>query len=215
MATSAVSNAVIVTIDNLTLGGPSSLISAGNATFNGQGFTPNTAGVGTGDTVAANLPLSNPVQLLTISVVGRSSTGGTAGNIFLDIYSGNASGAPAAANYIGSSTNFLDVEGALDNQILTFNFNSLNLIPSTTYTFYFSTNNVAGGAATGRVEAAGFPPAGNESTYAGGNSIGTASFNAISTLDMRFSATFDSVPEPTVAMLGGLGVLGLLRRRRA
>jgi len=50
----------------------------------------------------------------------------------------------------------------------------------------------------------------NSSSYPGGEMTGLAT-----TGDLAFAVTTTPVPEPSVALLGGLGILGLLRRRRS
>jgi hypothetical protein len=47
-----------------------------------------------------------------------------------------------------------------------------------------------------------------------GASFNVDSTNTITTTQMAITYTYDAIPEPSAALLGALGVLGLLRRRR-
>jgi hypothetical protein len=205
-------NANIITIDNYTLNATDP-VSAGNATFGWQSFTPNVGGPGSGDTVAANSPMLTVVYLETISFAGRTSTGGATGPLFLNIYSGTGT----SGTLIGSSTNSITVNGAGDNNKLTWNFDDIALNSSTTYSIAASSSQGGAVATAGfRVEATDGDTGstGAQSSYTGGSAAGPTG-TAVA-FDTRFSATLNTVPEPASAGLIGLsGLLLLARRRRA
>ena len=64
---------------------PSLVTTGSQATFGAQGFRLSVAGAGSGDTVAANLPLSPTADLNSITAVKAPSGAATAGNLFLKI----------------------------------------------------------------------------------------------------------------------------------
>lgn len=182
------------------------------ATFGSQGFTPNVAGPGLTDNVTANSPLPANVFLTSITLVKAPAGTATAGQLFLDIYTGAGNG----GTYIGSSLNSFDVNNAASLSELTWQFPTLLLSSSTLYNFAFSTDNLAGGTTGigGRVAAANFG-GGFVSTYSGGVAYNANTPSTSTALDARFLATFETVPEPShVALLGVTAVGWLYRRRR-
>lgn len=198
---------------------------ASQATFGAQSFNLNVAGAGTNDTVAANLSAINSagvgqITLNSITFVRAPSGTATVGSLFVKIYTGSAdaSGTPFAV-----STNSIDVNGATALSDLTWTFGSPALSAATNYFAVFSTNGASNSTGTdgvgARIAAANFG-GGFLSTVYGGSDTSLRGFNSLNppvgtNLDARFLVNFDVVPEPSSALLGGLGAICLLRRRRA
>jgi hypothetical protein len=177
----------------------------GNAAT-GQSFTP---GVG--------ISPDPGVSTTTIELTGVSfwSNGGSAAGsgdtntIYLLIYDANPAG---TANLIGASTNFIDHNPNLAaGTELAWTFNNLTLNYNTTY-FAMVASNTTGSLGINDV-GIGFQSQ-NTNPYAGGTAF-IDNFVAAAGADLKFTATFaNAVPEPSTALLGGLGLLALLRRRR-
>lgn len=138
-------------------------------------------------------------------VTGRNTT-------YLLIYDANPAG---AANLVGSSTNFIDLDPASNAPAgtqLTWTFDNLTLAYNTTYFAVISSS-----SAGTTVNDIGFGFQNNlANPYSGGTALAD-NFGVQAGSDLKFSASFANpvaVPEPTAALLGSLGVLTLLRRRR-
>ena len=184
---------------------PNEPTAQGNA-GTGQSFTPS---VGMVDD-------SGP-STLTIDLTGFSlwSSGGASATTgrnttYLLIYDANPSG---AANLVGSSTNFIDLDpisNAPSGTQLTWTFNNLTLNYNTTY---FAVISSSSAGTTVNDIGVGFRNS-TLNPYAGGNALAD-NFAVQGTGDLKFSATFaNPVPEPAAALLGSIGILTLLRRRR-
>ncbi|MFD0895632.1 hypothetical protein KBB96_01525 [Luteolibacter ambystomatis] len=195
----------------------SGLVTTGSqATFGGQSFILSTAGAGTGDTVAANSPLPATATLNSITFVKAPTGSATAGQLYVKIYTGSAD---ATGTPVAVSSNSIDVNSATALSDLAWTFSGSSLSTSTTYFAVFSTNNANDSTGTdgvgARIAAANFG-GGFVSTYSGGTA-----FNANSptpagvAFDSRFAVTFTTVPEPSAALLGSLGLLAIFGRRRA
>jgi hypothetical protein len=214
ICTASVASAAIVTLDNKD---SSTVTTTGSqATFGAQTFRAATAGPGTNDSVAAATPLPATVYLQTATFVKAPSGSATAGPLYIDVYAtDNGSNIATGGTYIGSSTNAIDVNNATALADVTWNFASLAISSSSTYSFAFSTDAIAGGTSTvgARLAAANFG-GGFVSTYSGGTAYNSVNPPAAVSLDARFATTFDTVPEPTGCALAGVGGLLLLARRR-
>lgn len=200
-------NAALIVLDNKDA---ATVTTTGSqSTFGSQSFTPSIAGVGLADTVAANSPLPANVFLTSITTVRAPLATATAGQLFLDIYLGGGSG----GTYIGSSLNSIDVNSATSLSDMTWYFPFLSLVSTSQYSFTFSTDNVAGGTSGvgGRIAAANFG-SGFVSTYSGGVAYNQS--NSEQTLDARFLATFETIPEPSSLLFIGMVVGGLCLARR-
>ena len=196
------------------------LVTTGSqATFGAQSFILSVAGAGTNDTVAANAPLPATATLNSITFVRAPSGTATAGALYVKLFTGsaNATGTPLAV-----STNSIDINGAAALTDLTWNFSSETMSTTTTYYAVFSTNNANDATGTdgvgGRIAAANFG-GGFLSTVYGGADTNLRGWNNANppvgqNLDSRFTVSY-TIPEPSAALLGGIGMFGLLRRRRA
>lgn len=183
-----------------------------NATFGnaatGQSFTPS---VGMVDDPGVN---TATIDLTAFSFWsnGGSATGTSTGNlntVYLLIY--NAF--PSEGSFVGSSTNFIDHNPNLaQGTQMTWTFNNLTLAYNTTYYAVFASNQTG---ALGTNDVGIGLQTQNTNPYAGGNGL-IDNFNSGGTQDTKFSATFaNPIPEPSATLLGGLGMLALLRRRRS
>lgn len=201
-----------IVLDHVNL--PSLTTAGSQATFEYQTFTSSIGGLGTTDTVSANSPLEKLSALETISFVRAPSGNATGGSLFIDIYTGSAGD---DGIFLGSSLDSVDINSASALEVLTWSFGDLLLNSADTYSLVFSTNSGAGGTTGGRVAAAN-NGAGFFDTYTGGFARGPG--DAVVAFDTLFAASFFVVPipEPSAAVLFGLGIAGIsafcLRRRR-
>lgn len=182
-----------------------------------QSFRINYPGAGTpangGNDNIASLPPGVPVALNTATFVRApaSTTLGTAGPLFLDLYEFTGP-VPHLGAYIGSSTNSIDVNNAAPLSNLTWNFPSLWLTQGVEYLLQFSTDGVAGNPATGRIAGANFG-SGFGNTYTGGSAAQPN--GTLLGFDTRFELTA-SVPEPAsiMVLLGGVAISGWRLRQK-
>ncbi|BCU75295.1 PEP-CTERM sorting domain-containing protein [Luteolibacter sp. LG18] len=166
---------------------------AGNLST-GAAFTFTTGSLGT-DTI-----------LSTIGLEGRQTgTGSSGSTLTLEIWSDtDNNSATLGGVLLGTSTN----STALGlNATSLFTFNGVTLSDNTVYTVHVLGTGTPGFGLVGSTSTDLVP---NSRLYNNGSFVfgGTAP-NGI---DASFSVT--TVPEPTTALLGGLGLLALLRRRR-
>lgn len=208
--------AVAVVLDSKDSAG---LITASSqATFGAQSFKLTVAGAGTNDTVTANSPMSSTATIQSITFVRAPSGTATAGALFVKLYD---TGADATGTPLAVSTNSIDVNGATSLTDLVWSFADPTV--STTSTLYavFSTNGLSDSTGTdtvgARIAAANFGGGFNAAVYGSGDTNlrgwNSADPPVGQNLDARFKVNF-TVPEPSAALLGGLGMLALLRRRR-
>lgn len=184
---------------------PNEPTAQGNA-GTGQSFTPS---VGMVDNPG---PSTSTIDLTGFSLWSNGGASATTGRntTYLLIYDANPSG---AANLVGSSTNFIDLDpisNAPSGTQLTWTFNNLTLNYNTTYFAVIASSNTG---TTVNDIGVGFRNS-TLNPYAGGTALAD-NFAAQGTGDLKFSATFTNpVPEPAAALLGSIGILTLLRRRR-
>lgn len=178
----------------------------GNAAT-GQSFTPSVGISPVPGTPPATIDLTG----FSFFYNGGANNAGAATNldtVFLHIYDANPSG---TANLVGVSTTSIDLNPTTNfanGDELSWSFANLTLAYNTTYFAVFSKgttqtdiNDVGIGL---KIQ--------NTDPYAGGVGL-VDNFGSGNIADTKFTATF-AIPEPSTALLGGLGLLALLRRRR-
>jgi MYXO-CTERM domain-containing protein len=172
----------------------------------GQSFTPS---VGMVDDPGSS---TATIELTSFSLWSNTTGSATLGRAttYLLIYDANPAG---TANLVGASSNFIDLSVTqVANTQLQWAFSNLELDYNTLYFAVIASSNTGTS-----VDDIGFGFANNlANPYAGGTALAD-NFGVQAGSDLKFSATFANpvaVPEPSAALLGGLGLLALLRRRR-
>lgn len=179
------------------------------ATVAGQGIKiadPDTNVVIAGD-ITAKVDIPQTV-FLTGFTYKKHVDGGpdqTAGNLYLNVYQGAATGSDMSASFLGASTNTNNVVSAANGSELTWNFNFLELDKDTIYTVTLSTTNVAGNLAVMRHTFHNHPNAGlivNADWTIPGWASGYG---------LWYQAELSTVPEPSSSLLTTFGLLGAVR----
>lgn len=188
------------------------IITTGTYT-NNAGTAPNVHALSATDGTATSVEF----QSLTWQRSG-SATGVNTSALYIGIFSGltvdGNGNVTSLGTFIGASTNTVSATTA--NQSMTWSFNNVPLTVGNTYQFVFTTTstptltshvsfnalelNVPGGTANLA-----------ETELVGGNS---SSVTNRGNWEPVFSMTYNAVPEPAAALLGGIGLLMLVRRRR-
>jgi hypothetical protein len=149
---------------------------------------------------------------------GANQTTTTTTPVFLDIYT-SMGAANAFSGYVGSSSTSIAWSSTTADQAYTLSFTGTTLSSTTKYWFVFSEDSVAGDVANFRAKlntSGSDPVAGPGQGYLVGDTAQAAlPTNNTQNWGTAFTVDFTAVPEPSAALLGGLGVLTLLRRRRA
>ncbi len=178
----------------------------------GQGITVD---VGTA-TPAIEIPATVYLQQLSFQSTS-STTGVGTGSVYIHVYDSFAVDGDDTPSEIGNlvavSSTTVDLDSVTPNQTLTWLFNFEAISSSSTYQYVLAENTQpatvedSSNLATNGFELnTGDPYTGGQAYRANGTT---------NDWDMEFElSTSDVVPEPSVVLLGGLGVLGLLRRRR-
>lgn len=218
----AASQAVTVIVDNyFTEQNGSTTGAVGD--FAVQSFTPTVAGLGVNDTVAANTPYTGATATVSLNSVSfiravsgssfNASLGGPT-QTFVHVYLGAGNG----GTYIGSSTNSIDTDAAAGLSTMTWNFNNLALAsPGSQYAFVFTNSADSAPGTTNyhaRLQVARDAGGNFNSSYSGGTASPNPNGSSPTAFDSRFEVTMSAIPEPSAALLGGIGMLMLLRRRR-
>lgn len=212
-ATTLAANAVSVVVDNY-IGTQNGSTTGAVGNFTVQSFTPSVAGLaytGDLDTVAENSPLPTTVYLESATFLRALTGTATVGSLFIDVYLGDGND----GTYVGSSTNSIDVNNTAALGSMVWTFANFALTSASEYAFVFSTDNIAGNNVIARLQVARTAGGAFTNTYSGGDADDTATGNSPTAFDSRFTAQFNTVPEPSAALFGGLGMLALLRRRRS
>lgn len=188
------------------------IITTGTYSNNG-GTAPNVHALSATDGAATSVEF----QSLTWQRSG-STTGVNTGALYLGIFSGltvDANGnVTSLGSFVGASTNTVSATTA--NQSMTWSFNNVPLTVGATYQFVFITTNTP--TLTSEVSANALElnvPGGTanlaETELVGGNASSVTNRAA---WEPVFSMTYNAVPEPAAALLGGVGILLLARRRK-
>jgi hypothetical protein len=138
--------------------------------------------------------------------------------VFIDIYT-SMGAANVFSGYVGSSSTSVAWSSTTADQTYSFSFSGILLSSSAKYWFVFSEDGANGDVANFRVklntsgtDAVAGPGAG----YLVGDSLqAVLPANTTQNWGTAFTVDFTAVPEPSTALLGGFGMLALLRRRRA
>lgn len=148
---------------------------------------------------------------------GANQTTSNSTPVFLDIYT-SMGGANVFSGYVGSSSTSVAWTSTTADQAYTLNFTGITLSSTTKYWFVFSEDGIAGDVANFRVKlntSGTDTVAGPGQGYLVGDTAQAAlPNNTTQNWGTAFTVNFTPVPEPSATLLGGLGMLVLLRRRR-
>lgn len=180
---------------------------------NNAGTAPNVHALSATDGTATGIEF----QSLTWQRSG-STTGVNSSPLYLGIFSGltvDASGnVTSLGSFVAASTNTVSATTA--NQSITWSFNNVPLTVGATYQFVFITTNTPTLTTDVSFNALELNVPGGtanlaETELVGGNA---SSVTNRANWEPVFSMTYNAVPEPAAALLGGLGLILLARRRR-
>jgi hypothetical protein len=158
------------------------------------------------------------VELTNLTWQTSSTSNGFSGSaLYVSVFSGltvtSAGVVASLGTFVGSSTNSIANTVAANTQI-SFNFDDLALTNGSDYQFVFTTTAtptlaVDIGSASLELKTGGNLLA--ETSLVGGNTSSVTNRNG---WEPVFSMTYNSIPESSTSLLGGLGLLAMLRRRR-
>lgn len=174
-----------------------------------------TATVGA-DTPVIDIPATVYVQELSFQRTSSTTGIGTSTAAYIHIYDAFAvdgSANPSSiGNLIGVSSSTIDLANSSANQTLTWTFNNVAISSAQQYFYVLATNTSAAtvGNSSNLTTSAFELNTGNP--YTGGQAY--RANGTTSDWDMEFRLVTNTIPEPSTALLGGLGALALLRRRR-
>lgn len=186
-----------------------------------NGTTQGNAGTGQSFTPRVGMIEDPGSSTTTIDLTGFSLWAGNGGSgvagrntTYLLIYDASPAG---AANFVGSSTNSIDLDPASNAPLgteLSWTFNNLTLNYDTTYFAVISSRNTG----VNGINDIGFGFQNNLANPYGGGTALADNFAVQGGSDLKFTATFANpvaVPEPSATSLSGFAILPLLRRRRS
>jgi hypothetical protein len=199
---------------------PSGLPAGGWGNYKGFSFSYGDSAL-SADTDGSDETSLPTTLLLTDLVVRRAGTasGGPIGDpsdVLIKVYSTQT---PTTASWIGDSVSTGNMAAGISEDNVSFSFDKLALDSEVTYWFYFANAGQTGNLeieeitfASGRMRVSNHA----DHTYGSGNVINGATQGNWAAHDGAFDAVFQAtfVPEPTIALLGGIGLITLLRRRR-
>jgi hypothetical protein len=195
------------------------LPSGGWGTYRGFSVTFNDVALTTAYTAPDASPTPSTLYLTDLTIrhpgnqgAGSTPTSGDWTTAMVKVYTTQT---PTTASYIGDSLQTNDLSQTGTERNLTYTFSNLQMTSGQKYYFYFA--NTAGNEEIGDVTwAAGRLRVSNNAnlTYSSGNLVNQTWGNQDTAFDAVFAASFSSVPEPSVTLLGGIGMLLLFRRRR-
>jgi len=214
VAMTGAASAAPIVLDNY-FGEPNGDTAGAVGNFRTQSFTPSVAGAGALDTVTANSPLPATVYLNSATfLTAVSGTTPTAGEIFLNVYTGLGD----TGTFLGSSTNSIDVDavtpGTGVSTEMVWSFDALALDSSLEHAFVWSSTATAGSTVSSRSAVARDSGGGFGNSLDGGSASNSGDGSGAVPFDARFMVELDTVPEPGSLALLGLGGLAMLRRRR-
>lgn len=212
LAAMTTANADLIVVDNF-IGEPNGATAGAVANFAVQSFTPNVAGPGALDTVAANSPLPATVFLTEATFLKAVSGTATAGNLYLNVYQGDDGN---DGTFLGSSLNTVDVEAATGLAPLVWNFGNISLDSTLETALVWSTTATDDSAVIARVAVARDAGGGFGDSYTAGTADDNGDNNSPAGFDARFQVVVNTIPEPSAValmLIGGVA-LGIARRRR-
>lgn len=209
-------NAAIVIYNQNNPMDDTDLPSGGWGNYLGFSVSFNDAALTTDFTAPDSAPLPSTIFLTDLTIRRSGTTGtGAAGdpqNALLKIYTSQT---PSSASWVGDSLGTQDMRQGISDANIAYTFDTLELSSASTYWFYFA-NTAGDGSETPITWATGRLRVSNNAniTYSSGNLVNPSFGNQDTAFDPVFVATFSSIPEPNITILGSLGLLTLLRRRR-
>jgi hypothetical protein len=146
-------------------------------------------------------PLAQSVALKSVTFMKSGNAGITAGDLHLDVYSGEAGG---AGTLIGSSTNTLAPTSLPDDTLLTWTFGDLVLDKNTSYSYVAHTIAEAAANFDMHVSAAASYLLPTCRLLDSSNNVADAGYAPY------MEITVSALPEPSTLMLLASGMIGLL-----
>ncbi len=193
----------VLAATSLVASAATTFTNAGVTLTNGGNYNGASANLGdTGWSISGD-PFAATVALTGVTLYRRAGTGGTDAASYLNVYAGGT--------FVGSSTNSINLGTGItaEGAAAAFLFNNLPISTATTYQYRLQQTATDGGTAnSARLQVV------QPANLANGFMLNSGYTGADTGFDPKYSISVGVVPEPSAALLGGLGLLGLLRRRR-